>query len=235
MDTILCIETSTKICSVALQLPDGQCILRIDETPQVHGTQLSPMIDAIMKEADVSYESLAAIACSQGPGSYTGLRIAYATAKGLSMPFQTPMIEVPTLQILAEQAKLQRPIAHGTYIPMIHAGRKEYYVYTDLDAAVVAEQAANIVGIEPDARFFQETKEKFENPIFVGTNLDVLQPLIPEKLDLQLLQVAPLAQAMVSLAQEAMDKGSFASTASCVPFYFKAPNITKSKKTILNS
>ncbi len=234
MYNILCIETSTKSCSVALQLSDGSIMENNEFTPQVHASRLSPMIDVLMKQAKLEYEALDAIACSRGPGSYTGLRIAYATAKGLALPFQIPLVEVQTLQCIASRMKEMNPDLQHSCIPMIYAGRKEFYIYSTLAAHANASQQVQIVGIEPDADFFERVLNKFPDAIFAATNTSVLSASLSVDLQGRLREVQPLARSMMHSAQNAIEQANFASIADCVPFYFKAPNITKSNKTILN-
>ena len=98
---ILCLETSTAVCSVAL-VKDGKVIaLRESLDGQNHAEKITVFIDEVMKEANVSYRDLDAVATSMGPGSYTGLRIGVSTAKGLCYAMEKPLIAVDTLAAMA--------------------------------------------------------------------------------------------------------------------------------------
>ncbi|WP_348822621.1 tRNA (adenosine(37)-N6)-threonylcarbamoyltransferase complex dimerization subunit type 1 TsaB [Flavobacterium aestuarii] len=121
---ILNIETATKNCSVALA-KEGKVILcrEIAEEGYSHAERLHVFIEGIISEAQIQFKDLSAIAVSQGPGSYTGLRIGVSAAKGLCYALGIPMIAVDTLQVLAAKAK----IADGLIIPMIDARRMEVY------------------------------------------------------------------------------------------------------------
>ncbi len=101
MATLLHIETSTRTCSVCIA-QDGT-LLSIEEVTGEydHARILTTLIDKVIADAGISYNQLDAIAVSEGPGSYTGLRIGTATAKGLCYALQIPLIGIPTLQILA--------------------------------------------------------------------------------------------------------------------------------------
>jgi tRNA threonylcarbamoyladenosine biosynthesis protein TsaB len=121
---ILNIETATKNCSVAIS-KDRQTILckEIAEEGYSHAERLHVFIEAIIQEAGISFQDLKAIAVSQGPGSYTGLRIGVSAAKGLCYALNIPLIAVDTLQILASQVK----ITEGLIVPMLDARRMEVY------------------------------------------------------------------------------------------------------------
>ena len=98
---ILCLETSTAVCSVAL-VENGKVIaLRESLDGQNHAEKITIFIDEVMKEANVSYRDLDAVATSMGPGSYTGLRIGVSTAKGLCYAMEKPLIAVDTLAAMA--------------------------------------------------------------------------------------------------------------------------------------
>ena len=98
---ILCLETSTAVCSVAL-VRNGKLIsLRESLNGQNHAEKITLFIDEVMKEADISYQELDAIAVSKGPGSYTGLRIGVSTAKGLCYAMEKPLIAIDTLSAMA--------------------------------------------------------------------------------------------------------------------------------------
>jgi tRNA threonylcarbamoyladenosine biosynthesis protein TsaB len=121
---ILNIETATKNCSVALA-KDGKTVLckEIAEEGYSHAERLHVFIEEIISEAGIQLKDLAAVAVSQGPGSYTGLRIGVSAAKGLCYALNIPLIAVDTLQALASKAK----IAEGMIVPMIDARRMEVY------------------------------------------------------------------------------------------------------------
>lgn len=124
MSYILNIETATKNCSVALA-KEGKTILckEIAEEGYSHAERLHVFIEEIITEAGISLNDLAAIAVSQGPGSYTGLRIGVSAAKGLCYALNIPLIAVDTLCALASQVTE----ADGLIVPMIDARRMEVY------------------------------------------------------------------------------------------------------------
>ena len=120
--TILHIETSGLNCSVALS-KDNRILAEKSENAGkfTHSENLHLFIEAVMQQASLPLTALDAIAVSAGAGSYTGLRIGIATAKGLCFALGKPLIAIPTLQILAHQAKAD------CIIPMLDARRMEVY------------------------------------------------------------------------------------------------------------
>jgi tRNA threonylcarbamoyladenosine biosynthesis protein TsaB len=106
MNYLLHIETSTKVCSVAISM-DGELIAlkESNDLEYSHGENLTLFIAAILEEADLKLESLAAISVASGPGSYTGLRIGVSTAKGLCYALGIPLIAIDALYSLAQLAK----------------------------------------------------------------------------------------------------------------------------------
>lgn len=124
MAYILNLETATKNCSVALA-KDGKVVFCQEMAEQgfSHAEKLHVFIEAILKKENHSFKDLQAVAVSQGPGSYTGLRIGVSAAKGLCLALSIPLIAVDTLQVLAAQVKIDA----GTIIPMIDARRMEVY------------------------------------------------------------------------------------------------------------
>lgn len=114
MPKLLAIEAAGDGCSVALSLGDQQdpayqVISRFEEAPRMHSRVMYPMLDSIMAEAGIKPIDLDAVVFGKGPGSFTGLRIAAATAQGIGFGADIPLIGVSTLQCLAQQAHTTDP------------------------------------------------------------------------------------------------------------------------------
>ena len=143
--TILCIETSTSVCSAAIckdGVPGKQCISYDGSN---HARLLPRYIEELLSYAREQGLSIDAVALSEGPGSYTGLRIGASTAKGLCYGLNIPLIPIPTLEVLCEAAKKslssvspkdglcsvseqnERSASEAVLIPMIDARRMEVY------------------------------------------------------------------------------------------------------------
>ncbi len=133
--TILCIESSTSVCSAAI-CKDGEPIKQcISYEGSNHARLLPRYIEELLSFAREQALSIEAVALSEGPGSYTGLRIGASTAKGLCYGLNIPLIPVPTLDILCEAAREKIPCIHArlqsaepaVLVPMIDARRMEVY------------------------------------------------------------------------------------------------------------
>ena len=121
---ILAIETTGPLASAALY-DDGMVSLVKNDSEFSHLSECVPLVEALFKEEGVSGDMLDAVAVSCGPGSFTGIRIGMATAKGLAQVWKKPVIEVPTLESFA-YADL--PFTRSTVIcPVFDARRSQVY------------------------------------------------------------------------------------------------------------
>jgi tRNA threonylcarbamoyladenosine biosynthesis protein TsaB len=107
---LLALDTSTEHCSVAF-LDGGEVLQRLEHAGQRHSELLLPMVHAVLAEAGTALGGVDALACSVGPGSFTGLRIATAVAQGLAFGAGLPVIPVSTLEALAAGAAAPRVVA----------------------------------------------------------------------------------------------------------------------------
>ena len=132
--TVLCIETSTSVCSAAIckdGVPVKQCISLEGGN---HARLLPRYIEELLAFAREQGLAIEAVALSEGPGSYTGLRIGTSTAKGLCYGLDVPLIPIPTLDILCEAAKTAVSLQPSAIlIPMIDARRMEVYTEVPSD------------------------------------------------------------------------------------------------------
>ena len=116
MAIILCLETATTNCSVALCEDANVFALKEDNSKGYsHAEKLHVFIDEILKENDLKIDNLDAVAISKGPGSYTGLRIGVASAKGLCFALDIPLISIETLKILSENTSPRRKFWANVY------------------------------------------------------------------------------------------------------------------------
>lgn len=106
---LLAIETSTELCSAAL-LRGEELFVEEALAPNQHAERLAPMLRRLLERSRLAAGDLHAFAFGQGPGSFTGLRIACGMAQGLAMGAARPVIPVPSLVALAEQANASRVV-----------------------------------------------------------------------------------------------------------------------------
>jgi tRNA threonylcarbamoyladenosine biosynthesis protein TsaB len=124
---ILSIETSTEVCSVALH-SEGKLLTSYELfTEKSHATSLTLLIDSILKQANVNMSRLKGVALSQGPGSYTGLRVGTSVAKGLCYALEIPLYAVSTLLAMAHTARQLLVNEDFLLCPMLDARRMEVY------------------------------------------------------------------------------------------------------------
>ena len=125
MANLLAIEAASDSCSVALHI-DDRVIERTEAAPRMHSRLLYPMLNEIMGEAGIIPKQLDAVAFGKGPGSFTGLRIAAATAQGIGFACDLPLIGISTLQAMAQQANFEHHAQQA--LAIMDARMNELYV-----------------------------------------------------------------------------------------------------------
>jgi len=151
---ILNIETSTKVCSVALSRNNELVnIHEIKDDKYVHAEKLTLLIQKSLTEAKVQFNELNAVAISSGPGSFTGLRIGVSTAKGLAYSLGIPLISVDSLTSLFHLFKRKNFLSDNDIVlPMIDARRQEVYTMAyNIDGEIKLPISSKII----DSSFFQ--------------------------------------------------------------------------------
>ena len=174
--TILCIETSTSVCSAAI-CKDGALIKQcINYEGSNHARLLPRYIEELLSFAREQALSIEAVALSEGPGSYTGLRIGTSTAKGLCYGLNVPLLPVPTLEVL----KIASGIEEGILIPMIDARRMEIYTQINSETkAVVVENEESLYTGDEEVYYFGDGAEKCSR-IFTKPNWHYVSGIVPE-------------------------------------------------------
>lgn len=127
MPTILALDTSSDFCSVALNL-DGQVDEIRKQAPRQHTQLLLPLVDELLARHQMSLGCLDAIAFGLGPGSFTGLRICFATVQGLAFGADLPVIGISTLHAMAQSAYEESNAEQkAVYVPMLDARMGQVY------------------------------------------------------------------------------------------------------------
>ena len=223
---LLCIETSGKNCSVALFKGLQLVSIREVHTEQFsHSENLHVFIEQVLKESNLQPKAIKAIAISAGPGSYTGLRIGVATAKGLCYGWDIPLIALPTLRILAEQVTYE--FTDIEYIiPMIDARRMEVFtaVYSHDFSPILGERAE----ILTESTF--DTYLNKGKTIFLGDGITKFQAICKHKNAYFWENKFPSAKQMGRLALEKYQAQAFEDIAYFEPFYLKEVYLVKSEK-----
>lgn len=226
--TILHIETSTNVCSVALST-NGKCRLsKVNTEGMNHASMLSPFIDEVLKF--IGTEKLDAIAVSGGPGSYTGLRIGVSTAKGLSYGLDIPLIAIDTLEIMSLMAKnrIKSRAENCIFCAMIDARRMEVYsAFYNLNGEVIRKVSADII----DENSYADLLEKY--PIyFFGNGATKCKSTLTHANANFIDDIVPLAENMIALSEKAYMNQKFADVAYFEPFYLKEFRTTTPKMVL---
>ena len=221
MSLLLNIETATKNCSVSLA-KDGITILtkEISEEGYSHAERLHVFIEEILKETQTTFQDLKAVAVSKGPGSYTGLRIGVSAAKGICYALNIPLISVDTLQVLAQQVKIEQ----GIIIPMLDARRMEVY------SAVFDKNFTKIMDVQAEVLTAESYAEIEESTYFIGDCQEKCKTVLT-KPNFHFVSniIFPSANEMSALSYQKFLNQEFEDVAYFEPFYLKDFMITKKK------
>lgn len=218
------LETSTECCSVALSRGTEIIAVRKTDTAKQHASLLAPFVKETLDEAGLRVCDCDAVAVSEGPGSYTGLRVGVSTAKGLCFGSGKPLVAVGTLKILAMQG-----LGRAEYIvPMIDARRMEVY------SAVFDGMGNEVRGTEAtilDGDSFSDILSG-HTVLFIGDGAAKFADVCKSP-NASFEQCFPLAEAMAAPAVEAYKKKEFKDVAYFEPFYLKEFVAGISKKSVL--
>ncbi len=216
MAVILCMETSTEMCSVAVSNGNQLLAMKENANGNSHAENLMPFIDHVLNEANLTIRQIDAVCFSEGPGSYTGLRIGLSTAKGLCYALEKPLIALSTLQSMAWGARALFP-DKSVYCPLIDARRMEVYcaVY-DANLQLVDTIQNKII----DADSFKNLIEK-ESIVFCGNGVEKCKHVIIPNPNIMYATSTNSAAFMIELAYTKFLNQEFADLAYFEPFYLK--------------
>lgn len=214
MALILCLETATTNCSVALAKEDGIVAFREENNLKFsHSEKLHLFIEEVLQEAGIDKSELNAIAISKGPGSYTGLRIGVSAAKGLCFALDIPLLAVATLKLLAQQVEEKNVFI----VPMLDARRMEVYsAVFDSENTQVRETKAEILDENSFAEYLEEKRT-----IFLGDGAKKFKALCQNSNAVFLEDRFPSAMDMAALANEKFQKKEIENLAYFEPYYLK--------------
>ncbi len=222
---ILAIDSSGLVATAAI-LEDYNLIAEYTiHHKKTHSQTLMPMLEEIKNMVDLDLNTIDAIAVASGPGSFTGLRIGAATAKGLAMGLHVPIIEVPTLEGMAYQMYGSQALI----CPIMDARRNQVYTglyqFVSGDNGFVMETLKE--GCACDIMECMEVVNGFEQPvIFLGDGVQVFEALIKEHAAVPVCfapahQRLQSAAAVGALALEFAKEGRFTEAKNHAPEYFR--------------
>lgn len=213
MSNILCIETATTNCSVALSINGELAELREDNAVKYsHAERLHTYIEEILKTTDKS--KINAIAISKGPGSYTGLRIGVSAAKGLCYALDVPLISIPTLTALSHQIQATE---EEFIIPMLDARRMEVYsAVFDHTHTQIRETQAQVLDETSFATYLEKGKV-----YFIGNGVAKFEEICKHPNAIFITDAAPSAKQMCHLAEIKNNNEVREDVAYFEPYYLK--------------
>ena len=227
MALILSIDTSSNVCSVAIH-EDGQIVgFKESDSVNSHSENLTLFIDSLLCELSLKLSDLDAIAVSEGPGSYTGLRIGVSTAKGLCFALDIPLINVKTLASLASLAIESTNQADGIYSPMLDARRMEVYHALFSQTGSELKATAPMILDEDSLKEFND-----QDLYYFGNGSAKAHDLFADKGFKWIDGIITSARGMGILAYSKFIKQDFVDVAYFEPYYLKDVRITVSKKNV---
>lgn len=227
MSLILCLETSSKACSVALS-EEGKCIAYVEAKGEMmHSKVITLLIQKLLDENGKNIADLSAVAVSQGPGSYTGLRVGASCAKGICYAQGLPLISVPTLEIIASELLDSDLPESALIIPMIDARRQEVY-YNIYDQALQSKQETTNLVL--DGLSFDSLSSS--HLVFCGDGAFKMEAHLKARKGWRISSTYAKASEMALIAYDKLRANDTEDVAYYVPFYLKPPNITKSTKSL---
>ena len=225
MNYILHIDTTTKKCSVALA-QNGELMVQKELLSEEfsHSEQLHPFIEEVLKESGLKSSSLSAIAISKGPGSYTGLRIGVAAAKGLCFALDLPLIALNTLEIMVQPYEVS---PYSFIIPMLDARRMEVYTAIfDETKKWIQETMAEVLTENTFTSIVNE-----QSCLIIGDGAIKFKTLHPKINASYTNEIHyPVAKDMITLAWKKFNAKEFEDLAYFEPFYLKDFQTTPPKK-----
>lgn len=234
MSLILCIETGTDICSVALAKDGRMVALRESDMGKDHARKVGVFTQELLRENGVEPDELDAVAVGKGPGSYTGLRIGVSFAKGLCYALGIPLIAIDSLRSLA--ACLVEEVEVGildiedweqtALCPMIDARRMEVYAELfDVKLNPLSEVVAEVV----TDRSFYDVLLTHKKLVIFGNGAEKCSGILEWA---EYVSVAPSARGLCAEAERRLQAGQTEDVAYFEPFYLKDFVVTASKKKL---
>lgn len=232
---LLAFDTATLTARLAVVSADGVCLAARAKTAARHSANLLGLVDEALRQAGVSVGALRAIACGAGPGSFTGLRVGLAVAKGLALPTGVPLVLVSSLEALACDLA-EGLAAPAVVLPCIDAGKGQVYarVYDVTPGQTPRSRGESDWAIAPSELAAVAEMAAAGAPLLVGgSGLDRYLETLRGALGSDRVRpevAGPSALAVARLAAQRLDRGEQDDIASAVPRYGRPPDITRPKR-----
>jgi tRNA threonylcarbamoyladenosine biosynthesis protein TsaB len=221
MALLLSLETSTHSFSCALHQDGKLVVFKESLQDQTTASMLTVMIDLLFKDSDFQKDQLGAVIVASGPGSYTGLRIGVATAKGICYALNIPLISVTTLSLLTWQFVNQ--FSHETDLddsllcPMLDARRMEVYcMLADKAGKIIEPTQAKVIDEKSFSTFLDQSEI-----YFFGEGSDKCKESIHHANAKFVSGIKPLASSLGVIGFQKFENDEFENTDLFEPLYLK--------------
>ena len=222
---ILCLESASKNCSVALANGEG-CVVHISESADqyIHAEKMHLFVEQILADNQIKISDLQAIAIGTGPGSYTGLRIGTALAKGMAYTLNIPLIACSSLRATLQYFVNQHPEKQfDQMLSVIDARRMEVYCQ-HFDRQLKPLSPIEAIEVEIDSF---DTHRQRGSLAIIGEGAEKLRDLLPKDIFIQ--ELLPNAAGMAQEAWQKFTAQQFEDLAYYEPIYFKEFRVGKKK------
>ena len=231
---IICLETATNLCSVALCDSAGVISVIESDESKSHASQLTVFIKKILSSNGIKTRDLDAVAVSKGPGSYTGLRIGVSVAKGIAYGASIPLIGIETTLsmfygVISSKYSDTDPESNTLFCPMLDARRMEvYYAIYDAKGNKIKKISAEIITNDTFAEYPESQKI-----IFFGDGALKCREVINRKNAIFAVEFIMSASYMHKPVLKAFNNHNYEDVAYFEPLYLKDFITSKPRKNIL--
>ncbi len=216
--TILALDTATEACSVAL-LHQGNITFEDELSPRTHTQHILPMVDGLLKNANLSIKEVDYLAFGRGPGSFTGVRVGVGVAQGLALGAELKVVPISNLTTMAEQA--YQELGATEVIALIDARMNEVY-FSQLvrtENGWIEKVKERVCSPEGALVQFQLDTDKIT---VVGTGWAAYPQFSEQNLPLAISEITlPSAKYMLALAEQEIAKGNVKSVDEIEPVYLR--------------
>jgi tRNA threonylcarbamoyladenosine biosynthesis protein TsaB len=213
----LLLDTATEACSVVLEC-QGQVLRRFEVCPQQHSQRILPMVDEVLKEGRAVLNQLDFLGFGQGPGSFTGVRIATGILQGLALGSELPVVGVSTLAAMAQQAIMMHQ-AQDVYCAIDARMGEVYFAhYRAIEGLATLQGIEQVIPPDVAAELIDSTTDAFG----VGTGWAAYPQIIPQQnFTLATDILYPNAEFMLPLAHALFAQGKAQTAEQIQPVYLR--------------
>lgn len=230
MSVVLLLETATEICSVGLRVGEELRAVRESTEDFQHSRFITRFIEDVMTEAGKTFADLTAVVLSSGPGSYTSLRVGAATAKGICLALDIPLVVGDTLESLARAAVQPDDPEDTLYLPMIDARRQEVYTAAyDRSGQCIRDREALVLTPET----FATEAQRYHRLVAIGSGAAKAAELLPEAGLVLRPTVRLSATTLNGLVTAEFLAAERVNPVDYEPVYLKAPFVTRPRRKLL--